>query len=293
MITVPVTTCVPETYKVKQIVYKKVCKQETYTAFRCESFPVTKTRQVTTYTRNAVYKDVCRTVYEKVPVMTEKTVMKACYSYQNVTEMRSHKVDKGHWVCQEVPAPFKDFCNRLCKKGGDCCNPCAQPCPATRTVKKWHHCWVTECCPVTVCKKVCTMVPEVVKCCSYQCVAKQVTCKVCEYVCVPCVKTETYCCYESKQVPVTCTRNVWSCVPCEEWVTCCRMVAKTTYCQVPACNTSCNTSCCETSNSCCGKGHGFLTGFRGMFSKGSCGKGHGHSSCGSSCGGGGCGGGCN
>jgi hypothetical protein len=277
MITIPVVECVPETYKVKQIVYKKVCKQETYTAYRCETFPVTKTRQVCTYVKKAVYKDVCKTVVEKVPCWEEKTVMKPCYSYQNVTEMRSKKVDKGYWVNEEVPAHFKNFCNRLGSFGhhkNDCCDPCASSCnscpaPATRCVKKWCPCWVTECCPVTVCKKVCTMKAECVKVCTYKCVTKTVTCKVCEYVCEPCYKTETYCCHETRQVPVTCTRNVVSCVPCEEWVTCTRLVAKTTYRQVPACNTSCN-SCCETSNNCCGNGGGHK--LRGLFAN----RGHGH-----------------
>jgi hypothetical protein len=289
MVTIPVVECVPETYKVKQITYKKVCKQETYTSFRCESFPVTKTRQVTTYVRKPVYKDVCKTVYDRVPCVEEKIVMKPCYSYQQVTEMRTKKVDKGYWCTEEVPAHFKNFCNRLahaCSRKNDCCDPCAPACPpapATRCKKRWVSCWVTECCPVTVCKKVCTMKPECVKVCTYKCVARQVTCKVCEYVCEPCVRTETYCCHETRQVPVTCTRNVWTCVPCEEWVTCTRLVSKTTYRQVPACNNSCNT-CCETTTSCCSSGGHKL--FRGLFSR----RGHGHSNgcCESSCGNGGC-----
>jgi hypothetical protein len=290
MQTICVTECVPETYQVKRISYKQVCKQETYTAFRCECFPVTKTCNVTTYTKKAVWKDVTCTVYEKVPCWETRTVMKPCYSYVNETVMKSRKVDKGHWVCEEVPAHFKAFCQRLGQGHGhnNCCDPCAcpAPCPPTRTVKKWCPCWVTECYPCTVCKKVCTMVPETCKVCTYKCVAKQVCNKVCSYECVPCVTQQTYTCYETKQVPFTCTRNVMTCVPCEEMVTCTRYVAKTVYRQVPV---SCNNNCCESFSSCCssgghGHGHKLFSNFRG----------HGHNSCnscGSSCGSG-CGGGC-
>jgi hypothetical protein len=247
---------------------------------------------VTHYTKKAVYKDVCKTVYEKVPFCEEKTVMKPCWKTVQVTEMRTKKVDKGCWTYEEVPAHFKAFCQRLGGGFGghghkNSCDPCAPCVPAckptpTRCVKKWCSNWVTECYPVTCCKKVCEMVPTVCKVTSYKCVPKQVTCKVCEWVCEPCTKTETYTCYETKQVPFTCTRNVVQCVPVEEWVTCTKLVAKTVYREVPISNACCNNgpyTCCSSG------GHKLFSNFRGLFHRNNCG-----SSCGSSCGGcGGCG----
>jgi hypothetical protein len=195
--------------------------------------------------------------------------------------MKTRCVDKGNWVCEEVPAHFRAFCQRIGSGHGhrnDCCDPCP-PCPPTRTVKRWHSCYVNECYPCTVCRKVCTMVPQTCKVCTYKCVAKQVTNKVCSYVCVPCTRTETYTCCETRQVPFTCTRNVTTCVPCEEMVTCTRYVSRTVYRQVPVSN------CCESYSCCCSNGrhgHGLFSNFRG---------GHGHhgGGCNSGCGGGCCG----
>jgi hypothetical protein len=226
--------------------------------------------------------------------------MKPCWKTVTVTEMKTRRVDKGHWVCEEVPAPFRAFCQRLGngfgghghRKGcGDPCgDPCAQncqPCPPTRTVKRWHSCWTTECYPVTCCKRVCEMVPQVCKVTTWKCVAKQVTCKVCTYVCEPCTTTQTYTCCETRQVPYQCTRNVVTCVPCEEEVTCTRYVAKTVYRQVPV---SHGNGCCDTGYSCCSSGRGghrlfsnFRGGCGGLF-----GGGHGHrnNGCNSGCGGG-------
>src|SRR5438309_1304639 len=75
--TVCVKEWVPETYQATKTVYERVCKEEKYTAYRCESVPETRTRQVTTYRQVPEVKDVVRHVCVKVPVVEERTVMKA------------------------------------------------------------------------------------------------------------------------------------------------------------------------------------------------------------------------
>ncbi len=281
MMTVAVQECVPETYTTKRIAHKQVCTQETYQTFRCETVPVTKTRTVTCYVRQPVVKPVVRTVCERVPCVEERTVMRPHYSYVNETVMKSRRVDRGYWECVEVPDHFRNFCNGLRHRFGhrnDCCEPCP-PCPATRTVKRWHACWTTECYPCTVCRKVCEMRPEVCRVTVCRTVTKQITCNETTYVCVPQTRVETYTCCETRQVPCTATRNVVRCVPYEETVTCCRMVSRTVYRQVPA------PSCCETEcTPCCGGGHGHHGGglLSGLFNRG--GRGHHH--------GGGCSSGC-
>jgi hypothetical protein len=195
--------------------------------------------------------------------------MKTHWTYRNECVTKTKRVDHGYWECCEVPAPFKDFCNRVkwSHSRHDCCE--CPPCPATKTVKKWHCNWVTECYTENCCKKVCVQVPEVCNVTVTRCVPKQVVRQVTEYVCTPTTRTENYTCYETRQVPFTATRNVTVCVPYEECVTCCRMVARTVYRQVPAptcgCETEC-TPCCSSGH----RGHGLLSG-----------RGH-HSSC-SSC----------
>jgi hypothetical protein len=294
--------CVPETYNVTRTSYKKVCREETYTAYKCVCEPVTKTREVTHMVRKQVEKEVCRNVTERIPCTETRTVMKSHWSYQTVTEMKTKRVDRGHWTCEEVPAHFQNFLAK-CKggfghghRGNDCCEQQCQPepCPKTRTVKKWCSNWVTECYPVTCCKKVCTQTPETCQVTTYKCVTRQVTCKELCWVCEPCTRTETYTCNVQRQVPYTCTRQVWECVPFQETVACTRYVKKAIPCAAPApapvnCAPVCETttSCCETSSRC--GGHGLFGGLRNKMG------GHGHRN-NNNCGGCGvetsCGGGC-
>jgi hypothetical protein len=269
--------CVPETYNVTRTVYKKVCRDETYTAFKCVCEPVTKTREVCHMVRKQVEKEVCKTVHDRIPCTETRTVMKTKWSYQTVTEMRSKKVDRGHWVCEEVDAPFQNFLAKLhhCCKKNDCCEPCP-PCPKTRTVKRWCSNWVTECYPVTCCKKVCCQVPQTCTFTTYKCVARQVTCKELCWVCEPCTKIETYTCHVTKKVPYTCTRKVWDCVPCQETVTCTRYVKKAICAPAPApapcCPTSCEAPCCETTSCCDRGGFRLFGGLRDRFMGGHCRK---------------------
>lgn len=278
MRTIQVVECVPETYLVKRTGYKRVCREECYTAYKCVTEPVCKTRTYTVMVRKPVCKDVVKTVYDRVPVQVQKTVMRPHWETQTVTVMKSRRVDRGHYVYSEVPAPFKTLCNRLQWRmdsfgHNSCCNPCdpccsSKPCPpapATRCVKKWCSNWVTECYPVTCCKKVCVMRPETICCTEYKCVPRQITCKVTEYVCEPKVCTENYTCCVTKRIPYQCKRQVWTCVPYEYTETCTRYVQRTVCKQVPChntCGSSCGSSCCEADCSpCCGSRHSLFGGF--------------------------------
>jgi hypothetical protein len=267
-ITVCVTERVPETYTTTRTAYKQVCVAETYQGFRCETFPVTRTRNVTTYVSTPVCRDVVSTVCERVPCVETRTVMRSHWTTVQETVMKHKRVDHGHYECQEVPDHFRDFCNRLKYRcHHDCCE--CPPCPATRTVKCWKSCWVDECYPCTVCKRVCTQVPETCQVTTYKTITKQVSHKVTTYVCTPVTRAETYTCNETRQVPFTGTRNVTRCVPYQETVTCTRMVSRTVQRQVPApsaCECEC-TPCCSSSRH---HGAGLLSGWFG-------GRGHGHS----------------
>jgi len=238
---------VRENYTTTRTAYRTECRQEAYTAYRCELVPETKTRVVTCYHRVPETRTEVRTVCEYVSAMEERTCMKPCWSTVTETVMTCKKVDRGHYECREVYSHRKAMQNRLhslCHRN-DCCEPCLPP--PCKTVKTWCPCWVTEQCPVTRCKKVCTMVPE--KVCVKVCrpVTRQVTCQVCSYRCVAEQKTETYTCCVSRQVAVPCTRTVRVCVPYQETVTCCRMVPRTVCRTVPCpvadcCSAAC---CCE------------------------------------------------
>ncbi|MGF1579032.1 MAG: hypothetical protein ACFCD0_06680 [Gemmataceae bacterium] len=279
--TVQFTEYVPQTYTTTRTVYRRVPKQVTYTAYRCVSHPVTNTRQVTHMVRKPVVRTITKTVYSRVPVQTTKTVMKPHYRTVTMTVMKTKRVDRGHYEYRQVSAPLQTLCNRLawsCRRDR-CCDPCPPP-PATRCVKRWCPCYVTVCCPTTVCKRVCEMRPCTVQVCSYRCVPRTVTCQVTEYVCEPCIKTETYTCHVTKRVPYTCTRTVYQCVPVQVPVTCTKLVARTVCRRVPV-STCCESSpCCEEPSCCLSRSRfgGRLFNLMGRFGS--------RSSC---CGGGGCG----
>jgi hypothetical protein len=242
-----------------------------------------------------VEKDVTKTVYDRVPCTETRTVMKKHWTTQTVTEMRSKRVDRGHWECREVDAPFQNMLQNLhhaCKRNdcNDCCES-SRPCPKTRTVKRWCSNWVTECCPVTVCKRVCVERPETCTVTTYKCVPRQVTCRVKCCVAERCMKTETYTCNVHKQVPYQCTKQVWECVPFQETVTCTRYVRKAVTQPAPApapapvaqpCDNACAPSCCDS------RGHRFGNFFGGMrdrfshFGNRGCGCGA-ETSCGGGC----------
>ena len=112
----------------------------------------------------------------------------------------------------------------------------------TKTRKVWVCCPKYECCPKTVCKRVCVQVPTTV--CVPVCkkVQETVQVQVCSYRCVNETHTEKYTVNVRKQVKVQETIQVRTCVPVEETVTCTRMVRRCVTREVP----------CDTCGSRCG-----------------------------------------
>jgi len=226
----------PEQVPVTRTTYKVECRQEAYTAYRCEWVP--ETRPCT----RTVLRPVCETVNEtrtvcvKIPVVEQRTCMTTRWVRKPVCETERKMVDRGHYECREVPAPktLRDCFASLCGKKNDCCE-------APRTVSKrvWVPCWVCEERQVMKCKMVCEQVPhtvcvrtcktemrtEVVPVTRYRCVAEQVTENV--TVCTP------------RTVPYQATRTVSHCVPVTETCMVTRMVPRCVEQEVPA-----QASCC-------------------------------------------------
>jgi len=248
--TITTTECVPETYTVKRTCYKHECRTETYDTCKTECVAVCKEKVCTVTERVPCMETVTKKVCKHVTSWQEKTVMKPCWSTVQETCMKKQLVCLGHWECREVPT-----CS-LFHKASSCCDPCATSCcKPTRTKKVWVNCPEYTECPVTVCKKVCTMVPTTCKVCVSTPVWSEVTCQVCTYKCVSKQVVQKYTCYESRSVPCKATRTVSVCVPYEVDVTCTRYVSRTVTKQVPcdsgcgdSCGTSCASSCCDT---CC------------------------------------------
>lgn len=257
---------VPEKYTTTRTVYKKECREETYTCYRCEN--VTEAREVVCQRMvpcmetKIVERCVC------VPVCEERTVMQQRCVCKPVTKCVRKCVDQGHWECKEVECgPTLHDRLKKCFHKKDCCDPCANQCceapacPRTKTVKVWcaKPTWVeqqvtcmqkvTECvpvkCKVTVYKK--EMRKEEVKCCVNKCVTEKKIVNVCV----------------QKKVPYQAKRQVQVCVPVQEKVECCRMVCKAVErevadhgdCCVPCCkparcglfhkNKGCDSGCCN------------------------------------------------
>jgi hypothetical protein len=244
--TVCVTERVPETYQTTRIVYDRVCREERYTAYRCECVPETKTRTITTYRRVPEVKEVVRQVcVGRIPVVEERTVMKTQWTCVPETRVVRKCVDKGHYECKEVPCgpSCLDRLRKLCRRH-DCCEEACEPCPPrTKTVKVWVPCPVWQEHTVTCTKRVCQHIP--VKCQVTVCKPqfKEERCQVTVCKCVPEMRTETYTCMAQKRIPYEATRTVVRCVPREEKVTCTRMVCRTVQKQVPV-----ETCCAETSS---------------------------------------------
>jgi len=237
--TVTVVEYVPEQYQTTRTTYKTECRQEAYTAYRCEMVPETRTRTVTCYKMVPETVMETRTYCVKVPVTEQRTVMKTCTKMVPVQETVMVKVDRGHWECQQVEVhhAFRDGMRKLCHK-----NDCCEPCPEYKTKKCWVPCIVCE--PKVVCRMKCVTECVPTTCCVTTCKieTKTETCPVTRCKCVPESHTETYTCCVAKQVPFQCTRTVKVCVPCTETVTCCRMVPKCVEKQV-ACGDACDNGC--------------------------------------------------
>lgn len=248
--TVCCTEYVPEQYPCTRTVYRTECRQENYTAYRCECVPEqrTCTRTVCKMVQEAT--TVMKTVCECVPVCEERTVMQQCVSYQPCTKMCRKCVDKGHWECREVECgpSLADRLKKCFKKKDCCCEPC---CVKTKTVKCWVPCKVWVEYPVTTCQRVVTCKPVTVKVTVMKRVEKQVPCQVTTCKMVPTQETYTQTVMVQKQVAFQATRTVKVCVPHTETVTATRYVAKQVMKEVPV-TTCCKPVCCESKRKCGG-----------------------------------------
>lgn len=236
--------CVPETYKTKRTTYKVECRTEEVDGFRTECVPVQKQKEVVCTKRVPVMKTEKRTVCKKVTCYEDRTVMKKSWQTVQETVMKKKLVRLGHWECVEVDPLFGGLFHR--NKCCDPCDPCAKCCAPKKVKKKWVFCPEYQCCPTTVCKKVCVETPTVCKVPVCKTVQETVDVQVCTYECVQEKKTVTYTEYETRKVPCKVQRTVRVCVPHEEEVTCTRMVRRCVTREV-AC-----TPCCETRAPRCG-----------------------------------------
>jgi hypothetical protein len=241
MKTIKVTECVEEKYPVKRTCYKMECRQETVEGFRCETVCEQRERVCTVVKRVPVMTTETRRVCHYERVCEERTTMKTCYEYRQVTCNVKKCVSKGHWECKEV-CQEPGFFEKLC-------NPCA--CGHTVTKKCWVSCPVYVDCPVTKCQKVCVQKPVVCKVNVCKPVYKEEKVQVCSYRCVEEKVVQKYTEHVTKKVPCKTTRTVRVCVPYEETVWCTRMVPRTVERQVAECETTCCTPCCTPSRSCC------------------------------------------
>ncbi len=100
---VKVLECVDEPFECTKTVYKPVTKQETYTAYKCETVNETKTKQVTEYQKVCETVNETRTIVKRVPCWEEKTEMVSHWKCVKVTENVQKTHYSHHWECVEVP----------------------------------------------------------------------------------------------------------------------------------------------------------------------------------------------
>jgi hypothetical protein len=259
--TVRVKRWVDEPYECTKTTYKVECKEEKYTAYKCETVPVEKSRTVTVCKTVPETKVEKRKVVECVPTWEEKTTMQKSWTCQKVTVMEKKCVDKGHYECKEVPCG-PSFADRLhnafrhsCGGCGDCCETKCEPaCPRTKTVKCWVPCPTYVECPRTKTERVCVEKPVTCKVCVMKKVEKEVECKVTTCKVVKEEKVEKYTVCEVKKTPYEATRTVKKCVPVTETVKGTHKVCKWVEEKVPV--SPCANTCCESS---CRRAHSCRT----------------------------------
>jgi len=259
--TVTVTEWVPEQYQTTRTTYRTEHVTESYTAYRTECVPETRTCMVTVTKMVPECRDEVRTTYTCVPTCETRTVSKKVWTCKPVTTVSRKCVDQGHYECKEVPCG-PSLRDRLGHKKGCCadpCDPCATTCcepVRTKTVKVWvpNKVWIETPCTkmVRTCETVCSTetvtvmkkVPQthVVKVTVNRCVTEQVP--------------QTTTVMVSRCVPYQATRTVAKCVPVTEPVTACRMVCRTSQKVVPV--ETCSDACAPACDQCGGssKGHG-------------------------------------
>jgi len=248
--TIQTYECVPETYTTKRTAYKVVCVPKVVETCKWVCTAEVKERVCTVVKKIPEWKTETRTCCKTIMVNEERTVMKSCYQNVQETIQVKHLVCLGHWECKEYTPLFSGFHHN------DCCDPCAKSCcTPVKTRKVWVHCPKYECCPKTVCKKVCVQVPT--KVCVPTCKKVESTyqVKVCSYKCVNEQHVEKYTVNCRTQVKAQETIQVRTCVPYEETVTCTRMVRRCVTKEVPCCD-PCSSSRCgglfsRSNGSCC------------------------------------------
>lgn len=248
--TVWVKEMVSEPYTCTKTTYKVECKEEKYTAYKCEWVPEEKTRTVTVCKTVPETKTVMKKVVTCVPTCEERTVMQSHWVTHKVTVMEKKCVDKGHYECKEVecgPSLSDRLHHMVAKHSCGCENECEAKCPRTKTVKCWVPCptWIE--CPKTKCERVCETKPVTCKVTVYKRVEKEEPCTVTTCKVVQEQKTEKYTCMVKKETPYEATRIVKKCVPVQETVTGTRMVCKMVEKKVPVtpCADTCETTCCK------------------------------------------------
>ncbi len=268
---VKVLECVDEPYEYTRTIKVPVTKQETYTAYRCETVSEVVTKQVTEYQKVCETVNETRCIVKKVPCWEERTeYVTKCKAVQ-CTEMVAKTHYSTHWECSEVPA--KSLFSH--KSSCDPCNPCANTCcaPCTKTHKKLVVDKCTTCEPVCRTKIVKECVPVCKKVCTYKCVTETCVVPVTKVKCVPVCKTVNCTVCKKVQVPYQATRCVTVCECKTEVCKGTHKVAKWVEKEVPV------TPCCDTcATSCCGGG--LFSGLKGRLTS----FGHKSKCCESACG---------
>jgi hypothetical protein len=229
--TVCCTEWVCEKYPCTRTCYRTECKEECYTAYKCEMIPEVRTRTCTVMKAIPEVKTIKRCYYVCTPCCEERTIMQKHVVCKPVTKIVRKCEDHGHWECRTVCVE-PNCIDRLLRRY-DCCNP------KTKTEKYWVPCPVIKECPVTCIEKVCEYRPCTIKCTTWKKELREECCQVtcCRYV--PECKTETYtvCC--PKYTPYQAVRKVAVCVPYQETYMATRMVPRTVVKQIP-----CDNGCC-------------------------------------------------
>jgi len=243
--TIKVKKWVDEPYECTKTTYKVECKEEKYTAYKCETVPVEKTRTVTVCKTIPETKVEKRTVVTCVPTVEERTHMENHWTCKKVCVMEKKCVDKGHYECKEVPCgpSISERLHTAFHHGcDDDCNKC-EACPRTKTVRVWVPCPTYIDCPKTKTERVCESKPVTCKVTVYKKVEKVEDVKVTVCKVVKEEKIEKYTVCETKRTPYEATRTVKTCVPVTEVVKGTRKVCKEVEEKVAV--SPCANTCCD------------------------------------------------
>lgn len=221
----------PEQYETYVTSYQCAWKDQTYKAYRCETYSVEKSRPVTYYKSVPVVSEVDVTRYECQPYEVVKDIVRYYTDYEAYQSYYTRCVDKGYYQSYQVA----------------CCAPCGcAPCYST------YSCWVPKYeyvqVPYTAYKCVVKSAPDKVKYTAYKQVAIPEKVKVTSYKMESYTKEEKYLEYYTKQVPYDVTVKVPYTVPVQTKVMATRYVPyqvekEVTYCVPSYCGSYCGGYC--------------------------------------------------